>query len=83
MEANGYNAAKRYTQEEIDELVKQSPYYKATSNDVDWLMKVKMQGRIQKWVDHSISVTINLPNDVDEDLVNRLYVEACTSHLRI
>ena len=79
MEANGYNAAKRYTQEEIDELVAKSPYYKATSNDVDWLMKVKMQGRIQKWVDHSISVTINLPNDVDEDLVNRLYVEAWRS----
>lgn len=79
MEANGHDPAKKYTQEEIDELVAQSPYYKATSNDVDWLMKVKMQGRIQKWVDHSISVTINLPNDVDEDLVNRLYVEAWKS----
>jgi len=79
MEANGYNASKKYTQEEIDELVAKSPYYKATSNDVDWMMKVKMQGRIQKWVDHSISVTINLPNDVDEDLVNRLYVEAWRS----
>ena len=79
MEANGYDPVRRYTQEEIDELVAKSPYYKATSNDVDWLMKVKMQGRIQKWVDHSISVTINLPNDVDEDLVNRLYVEAWKS----
>ena len=79
MEANGYDPNKRYTQEEIDELVAKSPYYKATSNDVDWLMKVKMQGRIQKWVDHSISVTINLPNNVDEDLVNRLYVEAWRS----
>ena len=79
MEANGYDPSKRYTQEEIDDLVAQSPYNKATSNDVDWLMKVKMQGRIQKWVDHSISVTINLPNDVDEDLVNRLYVEAWKS----
>ena len=79
MEAQGHNPSKRYTQEEIDVLVEQSPYYKATSNDVDWLMKVKMQGRIQKWVDHSISVTINLPNDVDEDLVNRLYVEAWKS----
>ena len=79
MEANGYDPSKRYTQEVIDELVAKSPYYKATSNDVDWLMKVKMQGRIQKWVDHSISVTINLPNDVDEDLVNRLYVEAWKS----
>ena len=79
MEVNGYDPNKRYTQEEINELVSKSPYYKATSNDVDWLMKVKMQGRIQKWVDHSISVTINLPNNVDENLVNRLYVEAWRS----
>lgn len=79
MEVNGYNTTKRYSQEEIDDLVAKSPYYKATSNDVDWLMKVKMQGRIQKWVDHSISVTINLPNNVDEDLINRLYVEAWRS----
>ena len=79
MTINGYDPTKRYTQEEIDDLVEKSPYYKATSNDVDWLMKVKMQGRIQKWVDHSISVTINLPNDVDEALVNRLYVEAWRS----
>ena len=71
MEVNGYDTKKKYTQEEIDDLVARSPYYKATSNDVDWLMKVRMQGRIQKWVDHSISVTINLPNSVDEDLVNR------------
>lgn len=79
MKVNGYDTTKHYTQEEIDALVAKSPYYKATSNDVDWLMKVKMQGRIQKWVDHSISVTINLPNNVDEDLVNRLYVEAWRS----
>ena len=79
MKINGYDPDKRYTQEEIDELVEKSPYYKATSNDVDWLMKVKMQGRIQKWVDHSISVTINLPNNVSEDLVNQLYVEAWCS----
>ena len=79
MKVNGYDPDKRYTQEEIDELVAKSPYYKATSNDVDWLMKVKMQGRIQKWVDHSISVTINLPNNVSEDLVNQLYVEAWRS----
>ena len=79
MEANGYDPAKRYTQDEIDDLVSRSPYYKATSNDVDWLMKVKMQGRIQRWVDHSISVTINLPQDVDEALVNRLYIEAWQS----
>ena len=79
MKINGYDPDKRYTQEEIDKLVEKSPYYKATSNDVDWLMKVKMQGRIQKWVDHSISVTINLPNNVSEDLVNQLYVEAWRS----
>lgn len=79
MKINGYDPDKRYTQEEIDELVEKSPYYKATSNDVDWLMKVKMQGRIQKWLDHSISVTINLPNNVSEDLVNQLYVEAWRS----
>ena len=79
MQVNGYDPDKRYTQDEIDALVAKSPYYKATSNDVDWLMKVKMQGRIQKWVDHSISVTINLPNNVDEELVNRLYVEAWRS----
>ena len=76
MQANGYSASKIYTQEEVEELVAKSPYYKATSNDVDWLQKVRMQGRIQKWVDHSISVTINLPNDVSEELVDSLYVEA-------
>ena len=79
MEVNGIDTTKNYSQEEIDELVAKSPYYKATSNDVDWLMKVKMQGRIQKWVDHSISVTINLPSTVDEELVNSLYVEAWRS----
>ena len=79
MRINGYDVEKRYTQEEIDELVAKSPYYKATANDVDWLMKVRMQGAIQKWVDHSISVTVNLPNDVDEALVNKLYIEAWKS----
>ena len=79
MKINGIDTEKRYSQEEIDALVARSPYYKATANDVDWLMKVKMQGAIQKWVDHSISVTVNLPNDVDEALVNRLYVEAWRS----
>jgi ribonucleoside-diphosphate reductase alpha chain len=79
MEVNGLDTTKRYSQEEIDELVSRSPYHKATANDVDWLMKVRMQGAIQKWVDHSISVTVNLPNDVDEALVNRLYVEAWRS----
>ncbi len=79
MEVNGYDTKKRYTQDEIDQLVEKSPYYKATANDVDWLMKVKMQGAIQQWVDHSISVTVNLPANVDEELVNQLYVEAWRS----
>ena len=79
MKTNNIDTDKRYSQEEIDELVERSPYYKATANDVDWLMKVKMQGAIQRWVDHSISVTVNLPNDVNEELVNRLYVEAWRS----
>ncbi len=76
MQKNGYDVRHDYTQEEIDALVAKSPYYKATSNDVDWVNKVKMQGGVQKWVDHSISVTINLPNDVSEEMVNKLYVEA-------
>lgn len=79
METQGIDTTQRYTQEEIDALVARSPYYKATANDVDWLMKVKMQGAIQKWVDHSISVTVNLPNSVDEALVNQLYQEAWRS----
>ncbi len=76
METKGYDTTKRYSQEEIDAMVAESPYHKATANDIDWLKKVQMQGRIQKWVDHSISVTINLPADVSEELVNDLYVEA-------
>ncbi|TBN06434.1 adenosylcobalamin-dependent ribonucleoside-diphosphate reductase [Hyunsoonleella flava] len=76
MEVNGIDVSKNFSQEELDDLVKQSPYYGATSNDVDWLSKVSMQGAIQKWVDHSISVTINLPNDVSEDLVGDLYIKA-------
>lgn len=79
MEANGIDSTKKYTQEEIDSLVARSPYHKATANDVDWLMKVRMQGAVQKWVDHSISVTVNLPGNVDEALVNKLYVEAWRS----
>jgi ribonucleoside-diphosphate reductase alpha chain len=76
MEVNGIDSSKNFTQVELDELVTQSPYYKATSNDVDWLSKVHMQGAVQKWVDHSISVTINLPNNVSEDLVGELYMKA-------
>ncbi|MBP5497819.1 MAG: ribonucleoside-diphosphate reductase, adenosylcobalamin-dependent, partial [Muribaculaceae bacterium] len=79
MKINGIEVRNDYTQEQIDELVARSPYYKATSNDVDWVNKVKMQGDVQKWVDHSISVTINLPNDISEEMVNKLYVTAWQS----
>ena len=79
MKAAGIDTDKKYTQEEIDALVAQSPYSGATANDINWLEKVHMQGRIQKWVDHSISVTINLPSDVTEEVVNRLYMEAWKS----
>lgn len=79
MATNGHEVNREYSQEELNELVKTSPYYKATANDVDWLAKVRMQGKIQKWVDHSISVTINLPADVKEELVGRLYIEAWKS----
>lgn len=79
MNAVGIERKDSYTQEEIEALVKESPYYKATAADVDWLEKVRMQGRVQKWVDHSISVTINLPADVTVDLVGQLYVEAWRS----
>jgi ribonucleoside-diphosphate reductase alpha chain len=81
VEAKGYDKdeVRKMSQEQIDELVKESPYYKATSNDVDWMEKIKMQGGIQKWVDHSISVTINLPADAPEELVGKLYIEAWKS----
>jgi ribonucleoside-diphosphate reductase alpha chain len=79
MEVNGFDLTKNYTQEDLDALIAKSPYYKATSNDVDWMNKVRMQGKIQKWVDHSISVTINLPADADEELVGKLYFEAWKS----
>jgi ribonucleoside-diphosphate reductase alpha chain len=76
MEVNGIDSSKNFTQSELDKLVKKSPYFKATSNDVDWMSKVQMQGAVQKWVDHSISVTINLPNDATEELVGELYMKA-------
>lgn len=76
MQTNGHDISKKYDNDELDALVAQSPYYKATSNDVDWLSKVQMQGAIQKWVDHSISVTINIPNEANEELVNDLYLKA-------
>jgi ribonucleoside-diphosphate reductase alpha chain len=81
LEVNGYNVdeVKKYDEEAVNEIVAKSPYYKATSNDVDWLSKVRMQGAIQKWVDHSISVTINLPAEANEELVGKLYIEAWES----
>ena len=79
MNTCGIEVRNDYTQEQIEDLVARSPYYKATSNDVDWLNKVRMQGAVQKWVDHSISVTINLPNDISEEMVGKLYVEAWRS----
>ncbi len=79
MDVNGHDTSKNYSQEELDKLVSASPYYKATSNDVDYLSKVRMQGAIQQWVDHSISVTINMPNEVTEDLVGACYLEAWKS----
>jgi ribonucleoside-diphosphate reductase alpha chain len=77
-ETNGYpqEKVKGFTVAEIEELVAKSPYYKATSNDIDWTAKVKMQGKMQKWVDHSISVTVNLPNSVSEELVSEVYKTA-------
>ncbi|MCW3786743.1 adenosylcobalamin-dependent ribonucleoside-diphosphate reductase [Plebeiibacterium sediminum] len=79
MEAKGHSTTKNYTQEELNKLIEESPYYKATSNDVDWVSKVRMQGGVQKWVDHSISVTINLPATATQELVGELYVEAWKS----
>lgn len=79
LEANGYSISENSSQEEIDELIAKSPYHKSTADDIDWLAKVEMQGRIQKWVDHSISVTINLPFEVEEELVSKLYIAAWES----
>ena len=79
MNVNNIPVRRDYTQEELNAIVERSPYYKATANDVDWVNKVRMQGEVQKWVDHSISVTINLPNDISEEMVGRLYVEAWRS----
>ena len=79
MEINGYKTNRKYSNDEIDELVNKSPYAKATSNDIDWMAKVRMQGQIQKWVDHSISVTINLPEEATEELVGKLFFSAWES----
>ncbi len=81
LKINGYkpDEVRNMDDDDIDEIVEKSPYYKATANDVDWLAKVRMQGQIQKWVDHSISVTINIPQDVKEELVSDLYMTAWES----
>ncbi len=76
MEVNGHDLTKNYSQKQLDDLVTRSPYYKATSNDVDYLKKVQMQGEIQQWIDHSISVTINMPAEVTEEVVGQLYMAA-------
>ncbi len=78
LKVNGYNVndVMHYSEAKIQKLIEKSPYFQATSNDVDWVAKIKMQGSIQKWVDHSISVTVNLPQDVSEDMVGHLYVTA-------
>ena len=81
LEINGYDTTRlqSISEEELSEWLKASPYYKATANDIDWVAKVKMQGAIQKWVDHSISVTVNLPNEVTEELVADVYRTAWES----
>ncbi len=79
LDAQGYEISDSMSQEEIDALIAKSPYNGATADDVDWVAKVKMQGRVQQWVDHSISVTINLPNYVEEELVSQLYITAWES----
>ena len=81
LEINGYNTAnlQNISEEELNKMLMASPYYHATANDIDWVAKVKMQGAIQKWVDHSISVTVNLPNDVSEELVADVYRTAWES----
>lgn len=81
LEANGYDVeeVKKYSEEKLTQLIQQSPYDKATANDIDWVAKVKMQGAVQQWVDHSISVTVNVPNDVSEDLVAEIYATAWKS----
>jgi ribonucleoside-diphosphate reductase alpha chain len=81
LKVNGYDPeeVREYPQERLDEVVAQSPYHKATSNDIDWVSKVKMQGSIQKWVDHSISVTVNVPKDISEELVSEIYMTAWES----
>ncbi len=76
LDLNGYNLAEvsAMAQEDLNKIIAKSPYYKATANDVDWVNKVKMQGAVQKWIDHSISVTVNVPNDCTEEMVSKIYL---------
>jgi ribonucleoside-diphosphate reductase alpha chain len=78
LKINNYDVdeVKLFNEAQLDAVVSKSPYYQATSNDIDWVSKVKMQGAVQKWVDHSISVTVNVPKDTTEDLVSRIYQTA-------
>lgn len=81
LDINGYNSeeVKNYSDKELDKIIRKSPYHRATSNDIDWVSKVRMQGAIQKWVDHSISVTVNVPKDTTEDLISQIYMTAWES----
>ncbi|MCG3166377.1 MAG: hypothetical protein POELPBGB_02155 [Bacteroidia bacterium] len=75
LEVNGYDVekVKLLNDDELNKIIEKSPFYKASANDVDWVSKVKLQGAVQKWVDHSISVTVNVPNNVTEELVGQIY----------
>ena len=81
LEVNGYNVDEvlKYDDEKLNAVIAKSPYYKATANDIDWVNKVKMQGSMQKWVDHSISVTVNIPKETTEELVSQIYMTAWES----
>lgn len=81
LKLNGYNVeeVKSYKEEQLNPIIEKSPYFKATANDIDWVSKVKMQGLVQKWVDHSISVTVNLPKEASQELVSQIYQAAWES----
>lgn len=82
LEVNGYNidnVINKYSDEQLNDLIKLSPYYKSTSNDIDWVQKVKLQSSIQKWVDHSISVTVNIPKETSQEIVSEIYNTAWES----
>lgn len=82
LEVNGYNidnVINEYSDEQLNDLIKLSPYYKSTSNDIDWVQKVKLQSNIQKWVDHSISVTVNIPKETSQEIVSEIYNTAWES----